>query len=107
MVGSSNLPWPTSACDKMADKKNIAKERIDILLDLAEKEFPKHPERSKRYLQLVDKIRMKVNLRLTKEQKKRFCKKCHACWIKGKNLEIKKGKPDIYICKVCGAERKL
>jgi len=96
----------------MTDKKTIAKERVEILLDLAEEEFFKHPERSKRYLQLVDKIRMKVNLRLTKEQKKRFCKKCHTLWIKGKTLEIKKGAkgrrgPDIYICMVCGAERKL
>jgi len=92
------------------EKSKIAKERIEILFKLAEEEFTKHPDRSKRYLELIDKLRTKVNLRLTKEQKKRFCKKCHSYWIKGKTLEIKKGakgEPDTFICKVCSAERKL
>ncbi|MCC7552107.1 hypothetical protein KO317_00380 [Candidatus Micrarchaeota archaeon] len=91
------------------NKQKIAQERIEILFKLAQEEFDKHPERSKRYLELVDKIRTKVNLRLTKEQKKLFCKKCHTLWIKGKTLEIKKCAklPDIYICKACDTERKL
>lgn len=92
------------------NKQKIAQERIEILFNLAEQEFDKHPERSKRYLELIDKIRTKVNLRLTKEQKKKFCKKCHTLWIKGKTLEIEKGsknQPDSYICKSCKTKRKL
>jgi len=92
------------------NKQKIAQERIEILFKLAQEEFDKHPERSKRYLELIDKIRMRVNLRLTKEQKKKFCKKCHTLWIKGKTLKIEKGaknQPDKYICKACGTERKL
>ena len=92
------------------EKSKIAKERIEILFKLAEEEFTKHPDRSKRYLELIDKLRTKVNLRLTKEQKKRFCKKCHSYWIEGKTVEITKNaknQPDIYFCKVCGIKRKL
>ncbi|MFA5382959.1 MAG: ribonuclease P [Candidatus Micrarchaeia archaeon] len=92
------------------EKQKIAQERIEILFKLAQEEFDKHPERSKRYLELVDKIRTKVNLRLTKEQKNKYCKKCHTLWVKGKTLEIKKSakdQPDIYICKICKHERKL
>ena len=99
------------------NKQKIAQERIEILFKLAQEEFDKHPERSKRYLELIDKILIErysflkcFNLRLTKEQKKKFCKKCHTLWIKGKTLKIEKGaknQPDKYICKACGTERKL
>ena len=54
----------------------IAKERISILLKLAEKEFKTHPERSRRYVQLARKIGMRYNVRLPADAKRRFCKSC-------------------------------
>ena len=54
----------------------IAKERIGILFNLAEKEFRTNPERSIRYVELARKISMRYNIRLTKGQKRRFCKNC-------------------------------
>ena len=38
---------------------NIAKERMDILFSLAEKEFIEYPERSHRYVELARKISKK------------------------------------------------
>ncbi len=81
----------------------IAKERIDILLDLAEKELKKHPKRTKRYVELARKIGMRYNVRLTKEQKKKFCKKCNIILKPGVTSEqrTKQGKL-IVKCKECG-----
>ena len=55
----------------------IAKERIEILFSLAEKEFKKHPERSRRYIELARKIGLRYNVRLLQEQKRNFCKNCN------------------------------
>ncbi len=55
---------------------NIAKERIEILFSQAEKEFKKKPERSRRYVELAQKIGLRYNVRLSKDQKRKFCKKC-------------------------------
>jgi len=49
----------------------IARERILILLDLAEKEFKKHPERSRRYVELARKISLRYNVRLSKQLKRK------------------------------------
>lgn len=59
-------------------QQRIANERIDILFNLAEKEFYKHPERSKRYVELARKIGLRYNVRLPKELKRKFCKNCYS-----------------------------
>ena len=56
----------------------IAKERIEILFSLAEKEFKKYPDRSRRYVELARKISLRYNVRLPKEQKRVFCKNCNS-----------------------------
>lgn len=71
------------------DKAKIAMDRIDILFNLAEKEFEKQPERSRRYVELARKIGMKCNLRLTVEQKRKFCKNCNQLLIPKESCEIK------------------
>lgn len=52
----------------------IARERIGILLGLAEKELKAHPDRSRRYVELARKIGMRYNVRMGS---KNFCKKCN------------------------------
>ncbi|MCK4335183.1 MAG: ribonuclease P [Candidatus Aenigmarchaeota archaeon] len=69
--------------------KKIAKERIKILFDQAGKEFKKHPERSKRYVELARKMGMRYNVRLTKEMKMRFCKKCFSYLKPGVNCRVR------------------
>ena len=58
-------------------QQQIANERIEILFNLAEKEFKKHPARSQRYVQLARKIGLRYNVRLIKTLKRRFCKNCN------------------------------
>jgi ribonuclease P protein subunit RPR2 len=70
----------------------IAKERIQILFDLAKKEFRKHPERSRRYIQILRKIGLRYNVRLPKEIKRSFCKKCNSLLIPGLSAEVRLNK---------------
>lgn len=68
---------------KPLQQTKIAKERIEILFNLAEKEFGAHPERSKRYINLARKIGLRYNIRLSKDLKRKFCKNCNSLLIPG------------------------
>ncbi len=70
-------------------QQKIAKERIEILLNLAEKEFKKHFERSKRYVELARKLGLRYNVRLTKDQKNKFCKKCFTLLKPGMTSKVR------------------
>jgi len=70
-------------------QKRIAKERIKILFDLAEKEFEEYPERSRRYIELARKIGLRYNIRLPKELKRKFCKNCNSLLIPGKSCSVR------------------
>jgi ribonuclease P protein subunit RPR2 len=74
---------------KPAQQMKIAKERIQILFDLAEKEFKKHPERSKRYVELARKIGLRYNIRLPKQLKRKFCKNCNSLLIPGLTARVR------------------
>lgn len=67
----------------------IAHERIGILFKLADKEFKKHPRRSKRYIELARKIGMRYNVRLPKEWKRKFCKKCNTLLKPGVTSQVR------------------
>ena len=83
--------------------KEIALERIYRLFELAETEFEKHPERSRRYVQLARKIGTRNRAQIPKGLKTQFCKKCGAFLKKGKNSEIGKEAGLIVVkCMECG-----
>ncbi len=71
------------------EKAKIAEERINILLKLAKNELKKSPERSRRYVELARNIGKRCNVRLTKEQKRNFCKNCNQLFVPKKTSEIK------------------
>jgi ribonuclease P protein subunit RPR2 len=66
----------------------IARERIEILFNLAREELERNPERSRKYIQLARKIGMRYNVRLTKEQKRSFCKRCNQLLIPTKTSKV-------------------
>lgn len=68
--------------------ETIALERIERLFSLADEAFATHPERSDRYVQLALKIGTRNRVRIPRELKTKYCKKCHAFLQKGKNAEI-------------------
>jgi ribonuclease P protein subunit RPR2 len=82
----------------------IAKERIDILFDLADEEahmrnFP----RANRYVDLARRIGMRYNVRIPGKFKRRFCKHCHSYIQPGENARVRiKGKKIVVFCQNCG-----
>lgn len=85
----------------------IARERIEILMELAEKVLEKHPKRSQRYVELARKIGMRYNVRMTKEQKRGFCKKCNTILKPGVTSRQKTEKGAVVVrCERCGTVRK-
>tara|TARA_Y100000310_G_C20473460_1_gene711230 strand:+ start:599 stop:901 length:303 start_codon:yes stop_codon:yes gene_type:complete len=70
-------------------KKNrvqeLALERIYRLFELAEAEFSKHPERSKRYVEMARKLSKRNKATIPTELKNKFCKKCGAYLKEGKS----------------------
>ncbi|MCS7094134.1 MAG: ribonuclease P [Candidatus Aenigmarchaeota archaeon] len=85
-------------------QKKIAKERIEILLNLAEKEIKKNPDRSRRYVELARTIGKRYNVRLTQTQKRKFCKKCNTILIPGYTMKTwldSKNKTKVVKCLHC------
>jgi len=88
----------------------IAKERINRLFELAEKELKKYPERSRRYVELARKIGLRYNIRLSKERKRSFCKKCNTLLYIGKTAKLLDKKlPGLKVikCLNCGEIKKI
>jgi ribonuclease P protein subunit RPR2 len=87
-------------------QQKIARERIQILFNLAEREIKKHPERSRRYVELARKIGLRYNVRLPKDLKRKFCKKCNTILIPGYNCKVrleKKKKTIAIYCLNCNS----
>jgi len=83
-------------------RKEIALERIYRLFELAENEFEKNPERSKRYVALARKLSTRNKAVIPAELKKKFCKKCGSFLKKGMNAEFKEIGELVEIkCKEC------
>lgn len=81
---------------------SIAKERIEKLFSEAESVFNKEPKLAKRYVTLARKISTRTNTRIPKNLKRKFCKKCNAFLIPGKNAKIRtKNKAIIITCLEC------
>ncbi|MCD6381752.1 MAG: hypothetical protein J7L43_02120 [Candidatus Aenigmarchaeota archaeon] len=71
-------------------RKKIAKERIQILFEEAEKAAKKDRfELADRYVELARKIGMRYNVRIPRELKRRFCKYCYTYLYPGKTAEVK------------------
>lgn len=86
----------------MQKEKLIARKRIEILFEEAEKIFKKNPSLSNRYIQLARKIAMKVRIRMPKHLKRRFCKHCYSFLKPGINCRVRtKNNKVIYSCFNC------
>jgi len=95
--------------ERPAALTTLVRERISILLSLAEKELKLHPKRSKRYVELVRKLAKRYNVRLPRSEKLRFCKKCDSPLIPGATVTVRlvpREKFIYYKCK-CGEVRKV
>lgn len=69
--------------------KEIARERVEVLLSLAKKTFPKDRVLSKRYVELARQIGMKAGVRLPREEKLFICKACGTLLVPGANCRVR------------------
>jgi ribonuclease P protein subunit RPR2 len=88
----------------------IAKRRIQILLNLAERESVsnKNQKRAKRYVQLARNLSMRYNIKMQKYYRYKFCRSCNT--YLGSNetcsVRVQNGKIIIH-CKICGRMKRI
>ena len=94
---------------KKGTERRIAFERIEILFRLAEKQALAHNNaRANRYAALAAKIGMRYNVRLPREFRRRYCRKCHAFLVPGKNCRVRVARGKVTTtCGVCGDVRRF
>ncbi|MFP3132107.1 MAG: hypothetical protein RXQ77_02100 [Candidatus Nanopusillus sp.] len=87
--------------------KNIAKRRIFELYKLAIENID-DIDLARRYIFILWKIKNKTRIKLPKELRNKFCKKCYTPWIVGKTLQIRirKGRI-IYRCLYCNKVKRF
>lgn len=86
-------------------KKQIAQQRVEILLKKAEDQFIKNPSLSKRYVTLAKKIAMRARYRLPQEVKRSVCKGCNLLQKPGVSCTVRQvsdKKEIIHTCNQCG-----
>lgn len=82
---------------------------MDRLLELASENLKKHPERTRRYVELARKLSSKYNAPLSGEQKRQICRNCDAFLVPGLNLSVRadaKTRAQVYTCLECGSARR-
>lgn len=90
------------------EARSIAKERISILMQMAETAHSEDRELSSRYISLARKIGARHNVRFTKKDKLKLCKKCNSFMVPGKNCRIRTLKTRVVItCLECGAVKRI
>ncbi len=78
-------------------KRKIARERVEYLLNLARKTG------RKRYVELAWRIKLRYRVKLPRELKYSFCRKCRSLSIK---VRVRRGRIS-YICSSCGHVRRI
>ncbi len=86
----------------------IAQERMDILFNLAEKEFHQDSNRSHRYVEHAINISKKYNTPIPHGWKRRYCKNCHKFLVTGHNSTVRLINEEVNIfCGECGHTMKI
>tara|TARA_Y100000310_G_scaffold250395_1_gene256606 strand:- start:6151 stop:6447 length:297 start_codon:yes stop_codon:yes gene_type:complete len=81
--------------------RKIALERVETLFLEADKVFNEDSKLADKYVKNARKISMKVNLRLPKVLKRKFCKYCYSYLKPGVNARVRIKKMVVYTCFNC------
>jgi ribonuclease P protein subunit RPR2 len=85
--------------------KDMARQRIMKLFELADQEFRTHPERSDRYVRLARLIGMRYRVRMAVELKQKICKHCRVFLVQGVNARTRlHGTHMTITCLSCGKQ---
>ena len=83
--------------------KEIARERIDKLFEMAESVYDEDPALSHRYVEIALKISQRGLVKVPRKWKRRYCKSCHSFLKPGKNCKVRIRSPKVTIkCLECG-----
>ena len=87
--------------------KDIAKERMDILLNLSFREASEgNTERSRRYVHIARRIGMKTKISMPREI--RYCKNCSVTLVPGRTCRVRlKGHKITTRCLECDSARRV
>ncbi len=88
-------------------QKEYAQKNLNFFFNLIETRF--RPDYDKFYVQEIKRFSEGFNIRLTREQKLKFCKKCNCFWdVETREIRMNS---DLgckeYICKNCGFVRRF
>jgi ribonuclease P protein subunit RPR2 len=87
--------------------RDIAKQRIERLFELAMQEHALHPERSDRYVQIARNISTRVRIRIPSQLKRRFCRNC-GCYLSAADRRVRLGQGIINAtCLKCGKQIRI
>jgi len=92
------------------DRKDIASQRIERLLELAEKCFSEDEDKSHRYAELAWKIKLKSRINIPKKWRRRICRNCKRFLKPGpkNNCKIRIYRSKVIIkCMECGYKRRF
>ena len=90
--------------------RQIAEERVDILLRLAKDLVRSDPSLSKRYVELAQRIAMRSGVRLGPQRKQFICKNCKSLLVPGVNCRVRiraeHGTHVVVTCLECGSTKR-
>ncbi len=82
--------------------RDIARERIIVLFQQAERMFGKDRKLADRYVALARKIGMKYKVRISSAMAKKFCRHCYSFLMPSVNVRIRlAGGKVVYYCLNC------
>lgn len=79
----------------------IAKERMYILFEQADRRFKTDSDLSDRYVEMARNISTKLNVPIPRELKRRFCKNCGAYLVYGSNARQRVNSEKQYVLMTC------
>lgn len=68
---------------------DIARQRMELLFEMANKVFSEDPSLAQRYIDLIRKISMRCRVRIPRYIKRRICKHCGAFLVPGVNCRVR------------------
>jgi len=94
-----------------ASTKQIAKQRIQTLFQLAKETFHEDPALAQRYVNIARKIAMAARIRLPKMYKRQICRHCKSFILPGVNCRVRikqQREPHVVItCLNCGKQMRI
>ncbi len=69
--------------------KDIARQRIELLFEMANKIHKQYPDLAQRYVDLARKIGMRCRVKIPSWLKRRICKHCKSFLIPGVNCRVR------------------